>query len=166
MDRREFLFFGAAATTAALLPVVPLDASVRAANAERFPKPLEPVMDGDIKTFHLFITIHQQEIVPGFRFHTLAFNRQIPGPEIRVQRGDKVRVIFENRTEINHTIHWHGLHVPWRMDGVPYVTQMPVMPGRTFVYEFTAEPYGTHFYHCHWGTLLHMQAGIYGSFIV
>jgi len=52
------------------------------------------------------------------------------------------------------------------MDGVPYVTQMPVMPGQEFVYEFTAEPYGTHFYHCHWGTLLHMQSGMYGSFIV
>jgi len=119
-----------------------------------------------VKVFRLFIDIFQHEVVLGFKFHTLAFNNQIPGPEIRVNRGDKVRVIFKNKTELNHTIHWHGLHVPWRMDGVPYVTQMPVMPGQEFVYEFVAEPYGTHFYHCHWGTLLHMQSGMYGSFIV
>jgi FtsP/CotA-like multicopper oxidase with cupredoxin domain len=123
-------------------------------------------MDGDVKEFHLAVRIHQQEVVPGFRFHTLAFNDQIPGPEIRVNRGDKIRVVFKNETGINHTIHWHGLFVPWRMDGVPYVTQMPVMPGEEFIYEFVAEPYGTHFYHCHWGTLLHMQSGMYGSFIV
>jgi FtsP/CotA-like multicopper oxidase with cupredoxin domain len=52
------------------------------------------------------------------------------------------------------------------MDGVPYVTQMPVMPDQEFVYEFEARPYGTHFYHCHWGTPLHIQSGMYGSIIM
>jgi len=52
------------------------------------------------------------------------------------------------------------------MDGVPFVNQLPVMPDNTFVYEFVAEPGGTHFYHCHWGTVMHMQAGMYGSLIV
>ena len=166
MKRREFLTTTAALTATGLLPGSLLSATAKAENSTRFPKSLTPRLQGDIKEFELFIDIAQQEVVPAYKFHTLAFNDQIPGPEIRVHKGDKVRVIFKNKTELNHTIHWHGLHVPWRMDGVPYVTQMPVMPEQEFVYEFTAEPYGTHFYHCHWGTLLHMQSGMFGSFII
>ena len=166
MNRRTFLQSTAVLSAAAAMGKNLLAAEAKAANASRFPQALRPEMDGDVKVFRLYIDIHQQEFVPAFRIHTLAFNDQVPGPEIRVRYGDKVRVFFQNRTELNHTIHWHGLHVPWRMDGVPYVTQMPVMPGQEFVYEFTAEPAGTHFYHCHWGTLLHMQAGMYGSFII
>lgn len=157
---------GAALSAAALLPGSLLAESVKKENSKRFPQQLVPKIEGNFKEFHLFIDIYQQEIVPGVKFHSLAFNNQVPGPEIRVNKGDKVRVIFENKTDLNHTIHWHGMHVPWRMDGVPYVTQMPVMPGQKFVYEFVAEPYGTHFYHCHWGTVLHIQAGMYGSFIM
>ncbi len=166
MNRREFLATGAIATATAFLPKHLLAESTKKANKAKFSTPLTPKINGDVKEFELFIDIYQQEIVPGFVIHTLAFNNQVPGPEIRVNQGDKVRVVFKNNTDLNHTIHWHGLHVPWRMDGVPYVTQMPVMPQSEFVYEFTAEPYGTHFYHCHWGTLLHMQSGMFGSFII
>ncbi|NIR51730.1 multicopper oxidase domain-containing protein [candidate division KSB1 bacterium] len=166
MKRREFLATSAALTAAGLLPGTLLSEAVKQENEKKFPKPLEFQMVGDTKEFELFIDIAQQEPVPEFEFHTLSFNNQIPGPEIRVNRGDKVRVKFKNKTELNHTIHWHGLHVPWRMDGVPYVTQMPVMSQQEFVYEFVAEPYGTHFYHCHWGTLLHMQSGMFGSIII
>ncbi len=166
MDRRNFLKTSVTISAASLFPAPLLTPEAIAAVPERFPKPMTPTLDGDVKEFHLSVDIIQQEIVPGFKIHTLAFNNQIPGPEIRVTRGDKIRVVFKNNTELNHTIHWHGIFVPWRMDGVPYVTQMPVMPGKQFVYEFVAEPYGTHFYHCHWGTLLHMQAGMYGSFII
>lgn len=123
-------------------------------------------MNGEWKEFELYISVTEQELAPGMKIHTLAFNDMVPGPEIRVQEGDKVRVKFKNLTELNHTVHWHGMHVPWRMDGVPYVTQMPVMPNQEFIYEFEAKPYGTHFYHCHWGTLLHMQSGMFGSLIV
>jgi len=166
MDRREFLITGAAVSAAALFPKSLLAESTKRENAGRFAQPLMPKIKAGVKEYHLFIDIYQQEIVPAMKIHTLAFNNQVPGPQIRVKRGDKVRVFFKNKTELNHTIHWHGMHVPWRMDGVPYVTQMPVMPGKEFVYEFTAQPYGTHFYHCHWGTLLHMQSGMYGSLIV
>lgn len=166
MDRRKFFKTGAALSATALFPSSLLAESTKKENQEKYPKALVPKRKGDFKEFQIFIDIAQHEIVPGVKIHTLAFNNQLPGPEIRVKRGDKVRVFFENRTELNHTIHWHGLYVPWRMDGVPYVTQMPVMPGQEFVYEFVAEPYGTHFYHCHWGTLLHLQSGMYGSFII
>lgn len=166
MDRREFLTLSAAVSGLMLAPKVLLAEATKEANTYRFPKPMDPVMKSGVKEYRLYIDIHQQELVPDFRFHTLAFNDQVPGPEIRVKEGERVRVYFKNKTELNHTIHWHGLYVPWRMDGVPYVTQMPVMPGQEFIYEFDAKPAGTHFYHCHWGTLLHLQAGMYGSFVV
>jgi FtsP/CotA-like multicopper oxidase with cupredoxin domain len=166
MNRRNFLMTSAALSATSLLPLNLLSESAKKENKWRFPTQLAPKIDGDVKEFNLYIDIHQHEIVPGVKVHSLAFNDQIPGPEIRVNKGDNVRVIFKNKTELNHTIHWHGMHVPWRMDGVPYVTQMPVMPGQEFVYEFNAEPYGTHFYHCHWGTVLHMQAGMFGSIIM
>ncbi len=166
MKRRNFLMTSAALSASTLLPLNLLSESTMKENKGRFPGQLSPKIDGDVKEFNLYIDIYQHEIVPGVKVHMLAFNDQIPGPELRVNRGDKVRVVFKNKTELNHTIHWHGMHVPWRMDGVPYVTQMPVMPGQEFIYEFTAEPYGTHFYHCHWGTVLHMQAGMFGSIIM
>ena len=137
------------------------------ANNGRFPKRLEPISIKDsVKEFHIWIDIVEHEIVPGVTAHLLAFNGQVPGPEIRVTEGDKVRVVFENRTQLNHTIHWHGLYVHWRHDGVPFITQLPVMPDHEFVYEFEAKPYGTHMYHCHWGTLLHIQVGMYGPIII
>ncbi|MGK9368392.1 multicopper oxidase family protein [Melioribacter sp. Ez-97] len=167
MKRREFINNAAIISAAAFMPADLLGKEAVERNKKNFPNVLEPVKNnGILKEYELFIDIARHEIAPGFDIHTLAFNNSVPGPEIRVNRGDNVRVIFRNKTELNHTIHWHGMHVPWRMDGVPYVNQMPVMPGQTFVYEFTAEPYGTHFYHCHWGTLLHMQSGMFGSLIV
>jgi len=166
MDRREFLSASAAVSAATLFPSSLLAESTKVRNRDKFPKPLTPRLKGNVKEFEISINIVQHEIVPGLKIHTLAFNEHVPGPEFRVNQGDQIRVIFRNKTELNHTIHWHGLHVPWRMDGVPYVNQMPVMPGTEFVYEFEAEPYGTHFYHCHWGTLLHMQSGMFGSFII
>jgi len=166
MERRKFLKTSAAFSATVFFPSSLLAESKKKENRKKYALPLVPKNNGGVKEFRLFIDIAHHEIVPGVKFHTLAFNNQVPGPEIRVKRGDKVRVFFKNKTELNHTIHWHGLYVPWRMDGVPYVTQMPVMPGQEFVYEFIAEPYGTHFYHCHWGTLLHLQSGMYGSFII
>jgi FtsP/CotA-like multicopper oxidase with cupredoxin domain len=161
-----FLTAGVALSAAALFPASLVAQTAKKANRARFPKPLVPRIDGDVKEFDLFVDVYQQEIVPGMKFHTLAFNDQVPGPAIRVNKGERVRVIFKNKTRLNHTIHWHGLYVPWRMDGVPYVTQMPVMPNQEFVYEFAAKPYGTHFYHCHWGTVLHIQSGMFGSFVI
>ncbi len=167
MNRKEFLQFGTMGMTGmALFPANLFAEETKKANLDKFPSRLPYTKNGDWKEFHLSVNITQQELAPAMKIHTLTFNQTMPGPEIRVKEGDKVRVFFKNNTELNHTIHWHGIYVPWRMDGVPYVTQMPVMPGKEFVYEFTAEPYGTHFYHCHWGTLLHMQSGMFGSLIV
>jgi YVTN family beta-propeller protein len=99
-----------------------------------------------------------------------AYNGQIPGPEIRVKEGDRVRVTFKNELPVASSIHWHGLHVPWTMDGPPGINQKPVEPGGTFVYEFVAKPTGTHFYHSHGSgahdEALQMDMGLYGAFVV
>jgi FtsP/CotA-like multicopper oxidase with cupredoxin domain len=124
MNRRQFLITGAAFSAAALLRSSLLAGSVKDMNSKRFPQQLAPRIEEDTKEFQLFIDIYQQEIVPDVKFHTLALNNQVPDPEIRVNRGDKVRVIFENKTNLSHTIHWHACAVAHGR--VPYVTQMPV----------------------------------------
>ncbi len=97
---------------------------------------------------------------------TWAFNGTVPGPELRVRQGERVRVTFRNETNSEHTIHFHGLHLPNNMDGVPGISQDPVPPGGTFVYDFVAWTPGTHMYHCHVNSPHHVDMGMYGAFIV
>ncbi len=120
----------------------------------------------EYKEFDMDIRIVEHEIVPGVKVHMLAFNGQVPGPEFHVMEQDWIKVRFTNHTEEMHTIHWHGLTVPYTMDGVPMVTQDPVHPGQTFVYRFQAKPAGTRWYHCHWGTPLHASHAMHGAFII
>ena len=119
MNRRKFFATGAASVAG--LTFFPEDLFAKDTilnNQANFPKRLPFKRDGEWKEFEIYVDIAIHEPVPGMKYHTLAFNGTIPGPEIRVQAGDKVRVRFKNKTELNHTIHWHGLYVPWRMAGV------------------------------------------------
>jgi len=72
-----------------------------------------------------------------------AYNGQVPGPVLRVRLGETLRVTLVNGLPQPTTIHWHGVRVPNAMDGTPGVTQPPVAPGETFVYEFTPKDAGT-----------------------
>ena len=92
------------------------------------------------------------------------YNGTVPGPEIRVTEGEMLRVTLHNRLEEPTSIHWHGLPVPFSMDGVPDLTQPAVLPGGTFVYEFKASRPGTYWYHTHFGYQL--DRGLYGALIV
>lgn len=125
------------------------------------PKPGEKVHEFD---FELDISVH--EIVPGVKIHAFTYNGTYPGPEIRVPENDWILVNFKNKTAEFHTIHWHGMMVPNEMDGVPNGTQWGVGPNQTFKYLFRAQPAGTHFYHCHNMTNLHVQAGMFGALII
>lgn len=125
-----------------------------------------PKDDAAYHQFRIEVGIVDHEYLPGIRANVLAFNKQVPGPLLRVREGEWVKVDFHNATDLMHTIHWHGMFVPENMDGVPFVTQPPTMPGQTFIYRFRALPYGTHFYHCHFGTPLHMQSAMHGALIV
>lgn len=88
-------------------------------------------------------------------------NGRVPGPTFRAKEGERVRVIFYNDDGHSHTMHFHGIH-PAEADGVK-----PVRHGKTFVYEFDAEPYGVHLYHCHIAPVTrHIGKGLYGMFIV
>lgn len=89
------------------------------------------------------------ELAPGVRARAWAFNRQVPGPEIRATEGDLVRITVENRLPEPTSVHWHGLHVPVEMDGVVAVTQKGIAPGESFTYEFLANHAGTFMYHSH-----------------
>ena len=75
---------------------------------------------------------------PGKFVEAWAYNGVVPGPEIRVTEGDKVRVVVKNELPESTAVHWHGLMVPNAMDGVPFITQPPIKPGETFTYEFVA----------------------------
>lgn len=98
------------------------------------------------------------------------YNGQLPGPEIRVTEGDVVRVNFTNKLPVATTVHWHGVDVPYLMDGVPGYTQDAVQPGEKFVYEFTAYPAGTRFYHTHGShhgdEAVQMDMGLAGAFVI
>jgi FtsP/CotA-like multicopper oxidase with cupredoxin domain len=89
------------------------------------------------------------ELAPGKVVKAMAYNGRVPGPELRVKEGERVRILLRNGLPEPTTIHWHGVDVPNAMDGVPEVTQKAVAPGETFVYEFEARPAGTRWYHTH-----------------
>lgn len=95
---------------------------------------------------------------------------KVPGPEIRVQQGDTVRVTLHspNSDFPTHTIHWHGIDLPWRSDGVPFVTQEIKGPGenQTYTYEFVAKQAGTYWYHCVVSFPVDVDMGLFGALIV
>jgi FtsP/CotA-like multicopper oxidase with cupredoxin domain len=102
------------------------------------------------------------EVAPGVMYPAWAYNGQVPGPTLRATEGDRLRVVFKNRGAHPHTIHFHGFH-PSNMDGVFEL----VGPGQEFVYEFDAEPFGCHLYHCHTMPLKkHFEKGLYGAFVI
>lgn len=94
------------------------------------------------------------------------FNGSVPGSQIRVQEGEKVKIHLKNALPDPVSIHWHGIPVPNAMDGIPGVTQNAVQPGETFTYEFTASVPGTYMYHTHQDGVKQLDKGLYGSFIV
>jgi FtsP/CotA-like multicopper oxidase with cupredoxin domain len=106
------------------------------------------------------------ELAPGRPIAAMAYNGRIPGPEIRVKEGDRVRVVLTNRLSEPTTIHWHGVDVPNPMDGVPGVTQKRVEPGERFVYEFEARPAGTRWYHTHFEEHRQLDLGLAAPLII
>jgi FtsP/CotA-like multicopper oxidase with cupredoxin domain len=94
------------------------------------------------------------------------YGGRVPGPEIRVPQGGRLRVVAENRLDVETTVHWHGVRLPNAMDGVPHLTQRPVAPGETFIYEFDCPDAGTFWYHPHFRSFEQVGRGLYGPLIV
>jgi FtsP/CotA-like multicopper oxidase with cupredoxin domain len=106
------------------------------------------------------------EVAPGVKFAAWAYNDRVPGPTLRAREGDRVRVTFINGSEHPHTVHFHGIHSA-TVDGVPGIGAGNVEPGESTVYEFDAEPFGLHLYHCHSTPLAdHIAKGLYGAFVI
>lgn len=125
-----------------------------------------PPPTGTVREVELVAAPTRWEILPGVEANALAYNRQVPGPEIRVTEGDLLRVTLRNELDEPTSIHWHGLHVPNAMDGVPPLTQEAVEPGDSFTYEFTVSHAGTFMYHSHVDAAEQIDRGLYGPLVV
>lgn len=124
-----------------------------------------PLGGGRLLREYSFIASDEKvEIIPGVYYDAWTYNGQIPGPTIRATEGDTIKITFTNHGSKPHTMHFHGFHSA-EMDG-----SMPgqlIPPGESFTYEFTAEPFGIHLYHCHaYPSSTHISKGLYGAYII
>lgn len=129
-------------------------------------QPFQPRMVGGVKVFDVTCQEVQWEVEPGRTVKAWTYNGQVPGPQIRVREGDRVRMIVKNELPESTVVHFHGLELPNDQDGVPFITQPPIKPGETFTYEFTVPNAGSHMYHSHHNAAKQVGAGLLGAFIV
>jgi FtsP/CotA-like multicopper oxidase with cupredoxin domain len=124
------------------------------------------VLADGTKVFELTASVIQWEVSPGEMVEAWAYNEMVPGPEIRVNVGDRVRIVLHNELPAPTTVHFHGLIVPIEMDGLNAITQDAVLPGDSFTYEFTVRNSGSHMYHSHFMAQRQVPLGLLGSFVV
>ena len=150
-SRRSFIASVSATAAAALLPM-----------------PRDTAAQARISEFTIRAAPARARLVP--KPHGLtdvwAYNGTIPGPEIRVKQGHRIRVNVHNDLNEASTVHWHGMRVPNAMDGVPHLTQLPIEGGGQFIYEFDAIDAGTFWYHPHQRSYEQVGRGLYGPLIV
>ena len=123
-------------------------------------------LNNGVKEFHLVAEEVEHEFAPGSKAKCWGFNGTTPGPTIEAVEGDRVRIYVTNRLKEHTTIHWHGIYLPSGMDGVGGLNQPHIMPGETFVYEFTLQQHGTHMYHPHADEMVQLAVGMMGMFII
>ncbi len=118
------------------------------------------------KEFHLVAEEIEHEFAPGCKAKCWGYNGSTPGPTLEAVEGDRVRIYLTNGLGEPTSLHWHGLYLPSGMDGVSGLSQPPIQPGETFVYEFTLKQHGTHMYHPHADEMVQMAVGMMGMFII
>jgi manganese oxidase len=155
-----------AAAMREMAAVDPGEVSYEAPARARGDRPLEPRLEDGVKVFDLDVSVVEWNILPDQSVEAYAFNRQVPGPRIRVTEGDRVRINVTNDLPEATSVHWHGMILPNQMDGAADVTQDPIEPGESFSYEFTAGQAGTYFYHSHKEPDRQQGLGMYGALIV
>lgn len=128
--------------------------------------PLEPRIENGVKVWDITVDEVDWEVAPGQVEKARGYSGMIPGPILRGKVGDRVRINVKNNLTESTAVHWHGIHVPYTMDGVPFVTQDPIEPGQTFTYEFTLKNAGSHMYHSHHDSADQVNRGLLGAFIV
>ena len=129
---------------------------------------LEHKLVAGVKVFQLTAREIKWEVAPGQIVNAMAYNDQVPGPQIRVTEGDRVRIELKNELSQSTAIHFHGLELPNDQDGVPFITQPVVKPGTSYTYEFVAPigNSGSHMYHSHHNAATQVGLGLLGAFIV
>ena len=128
-------------------------------------RPGEIVELADGETLDLTASIVRRTI-NGKTFLMYGYNGQYPGPLIKAARGSTVIVNFTNEIEMPTTVHWHGLRLDNRFDGVPDVTQPPVLVGDSFTYEIYFRDTGIYWYHPHMREDIQQDLGLYGNMLV
>jgi plastocyanin len=124
---------------------------------------LQPtVLPDGTKQFELTAEIVDWEVEPGRVVKAWTFNGTVPGPMLKLDVGDHVRVIEHNKLPVNTDIHWHGLELPFEMDGVAPITQDPIKPGQDFTYEFTVDRPYMGMYHPHLHGQMTVPNGMWG----
>ncbi|MFZ6180532.1 multicopper oxidase family protein [Nannocystis pusilla] len=121
---------------------------------------------GGVKVGHLVAEEIEHVFAPGLSATAWGYNGRTPGPTIEAVEGDRVRLYVTNRLPEPTSVHWHGVVVPNGMDGVSGLTQRPIPPGETFVYEFTLRRAGTFMYHSHFDEMVQIAFGMVGMFVV
>ena len=125
------------------------------------------VFSGDIWAKHHIVDLtvaYDTVNFTGFPARAITVNHQIPAPTLRFKEGDTVTIFVHNHLSKEAAIHWHGIILPWQMDGVMNITQKGIPPGATFRYHYTLHQSGTYWYHSHAG--LQEQEGLYGAYII
>jgi FtsP/CotA-like multicopper oxidase with cupredoxin domain len=128
---------------------------------------LEPtILDDGTKEFRLTAEVTPWEVEPGKVVDAWTYNGMVPAPMIRVDVGDRVRVVVDNQLPMGTDVHWHGVQVPNDMDGVAPLTQPLIESGDSFVYEFTTQEPMVAMYHAHHHGQMQVPNGLFGVFIV
>lgn len=151
LDRRQLLMAGGGVALGGWFP---------AWAQSNTPGALPEVSGEDI---HLRIA-HQMLSVDGRESHAIGINGTVPGPLLRLREGQQLRVHVENALDEDSSIHWHGLLLPFQMDGVPGISFPGIKPRSRFMYEFPVVQAGTYWYHSHSG--LQEQVGLFGPIVI
>lgn len=149
----------AAAPAAADAPAMQLPGAGLPAKPAQ-PTPVVELKDGD--TYRLRAEVVTRTVA-GAPLRLYAYNGSVPGPLLKVRQGSRVAIEFENAIDQDTTVHWHGLRIDYRMDGVPGVGQPPVPPGGRFRYELSFPDEGMYWYHPHIREDFQQDAGLYGN---
>ena len=128
--------------------------------------PLKVALSGTTHQIELRASEFESGILPPYRARLWGYNRQIPGPVIRIGLGDSLEVTLTNDLAQPTSIHWHGIRVPNSMDGVPGITQQAVAAGQKFIYRFTPKDPGTFWFHPHIRSAEQVEKGLQGVLIV
>ena len=164
ITRRSLLAQAGAASALAALPALPAWAQGHSIHRQRGGTPIRIGFD-EVSGAVIDLAVgHGPRIVQGRKGRGIAVNGTVPGPLVRLKEGADIRLNVTNNLAEDTSIHWHGLLVPFHMDGVPGISFPGIKPGKTFSYQFPVRQAGTYWYHSHSG--LQEQQGHYGPLII